>query len=598
MIPRRAAALLSGLTFVSAAAGVWALRRALLPERSAPTEVRIQLPAGVRGSPATAPVAEAGPAAPLLSVSMGVLLWPEHGDPAAVNAAFADAWRRLRPSLPPAGESSGSAADDADKARQLFADWWKTDPEAALRFVSEPPGLLLERGGLFLLPLLAAHDPRLAWKLTDRSGDLAQRATAQQALLSAWAARAPEEAMAFVAALPAHQKLAAETAVLAAWPGEQALHWCAALPEGWRRQLLLRGVLLTAVTDDPAAVASAWHRGTVTATMLREVLATAGQDAADQLMRAAFATERDPLAVCLREMKVRHSVLAVSAWTALLEKSGASSPADIATLAASLPHQHSPSFLAALGRAAPEAGLAWALQHGVPPASLLSEWARIAPDAAIAALRGLPQTELARAARIEVAQGYSIANPAVAAAALENCPPGPEAGPVMRAAARGIARTDPVRALHLLHDAPGTTPEEVSVILAIGGRSDPLATSAALAESDLPVTDTVASESFIRGWGARDPAAASAWVQGLAPGELRDGGAAGLARIITESDPVSAFAWALEVAEPDMRARVLGSVYDEAVRRRLASDALMNDPRLTPEERGTLRARYSTIPAP
>ena len=577
------------LTFLLATAVVWGGRHALTRDYSKPPDSPIRLsarvPASVRQPPSSA-VAAPPLSAPLSSVSMGLLHWPETGDPAAVNAAFADAWRKLRPSLP--------ATDEEDKARQLFADWWKTDPEAALRFVSDPPGLFVERGGMFLLPLLAAQDPARAWALTNHAGDLSARTTAQTSLLNTWAMRAPDEAMAFAAGLPAHQKLQAEAAVLAGWPGERAFAWCAALPESWHKQKLLNGLLHTAAANDPAAVAAAMQSGGVTAKMVNGLDAVA----VDRIMRAAFATERDPLAVCLRAEKADHAMLAVSAWRALLEVRGTATPGTVAILAAAFPDKASDAFMDALGRAAPEAGLAWALQNKVPPGRLLTEWARGSPDAAMAALRALPDNEQTRDARLAVAQDFSAANPEVAAAALENYPANAASGSLLRSAARGMARLDPVRALQLLNEAPDTTPEEVSVILAIGGRSNPQATSEALAKSDLPVTDTVASESFIRGWGASDPVAASEWVHDLPPGDLRDGGAAGLARIITESDPVSAFAWALEVVEPDMRARVLGSVFDEAVRRGLSTESMMNDPRLAPVERGTLRARNSSSNAP
>ena len=151
----------------------------------------------------------------LLSVKMGLVKWPAGGDPAAVAAAFADAWRKLRP-LVEAGSRDGDDENE-NKARQLFADWWKLDPAAALRFVSEPPGVFMERGGMFLLPLVAARDPRQAWKLSDLAMRPVERLSARAEVMKIWANRAPEEAMALAAALTGTQRAEAERAALRGW---------------------------------------------------------------------------------------------------------------------------------------------------------------------------------------------------------------------------------------------------------------------------------------------------------------------------------------------------------------------------------------------
>ena len=136
------------------------------------------------------------------------------------------------------------------------------------------------------------------------------------------------------------------------------------------------------------------------------------------------------------------------------------------------------------------------------------------------------------------------------------------------------------------------------MLLAVGASRDPHGTAAALARVELPVTDREAAGAFTLGWARNDPGAATDWVRALPPGEMREGGAAGLASSIAHKDPVGAFAWALEVNQSEMRQDVLRTVIEAAVKAGTPLDSLLSEPRLTPEERGSLREHAATVSKP
>lgn len=544
-------------------------------------------------------------AAELWSVKMGLLQWPASGDPAEVTAAFAESWRKLRP-LVAAGTRDGDL-ENHNQARQLFADWWKLDPAAALRFVSEPPGVFTERGGMFLVPLVAARDPRQAWKLADLAMQRHERSAARVDVMRAWAHRAPQEAMAFTASLSGSQRAEAERAALRGWVAlnaRDAIAWVAALPESWRKEERLEAVTFEAASSDPASFVAALRRGEVearTCELLLKYRRESGADPFGALARAAIASDPDPRGFCLWAAEKGLVPLASAAWAALMERDGLHTAEAIARLAASLPDNGREAFSAALGTAAPEAGLAWALTNNAPLAPLAKAWAGTDPEAALAALNASPQSpEMVAALRAAAFEARESAPVAVlqVMASLPARPDDDHAREDMHDMVKRAAFADPVQTLEILGTIPTATPEQVSMLLAVGAHRDPHGTAAALARVELPVTDTVAAESFTRGWASNDPAAASLWVRDLPAGEMRDGGAAGLARSVARTDPPGAFAWAVEVTEPDMRQRVLCTVIESAVKAGTPLEALLSEPRLTPEERGTLRAHAATVSKP
>jgi hypothetical protein len=363
----------------------------------------------------------------------------------------------------------------------------------------------------------------------------------------------------------------------------------------------MKEIVRGATASDPAALAAALRAGTISAqdvflTFLEKV--DNGREPATALARAAIGSDPDPLGFCIWASEPRMSHLASAAWAALLEREGVNTVEGIVRLAASVPEKGRDAFIAALGTASPEAGLAWALTTGAPLAPLAAAWAKSNPEAALAALRQAPRSaEIVAALRAAASEAFETA-PVAVLQTLAALPPEKDSASLLHSAIKKAAFTDPVQTLEVLGTVASVTPEEVSMVLAAGARTDPQGTAAALARVDLPVTDTVAAESFTRGWAAADPAAASVWVRGLPAGEMRDGGAAGLARTVAGADPPGAFAWAVEITEPDMRQRVLRTVIEAAVRAGTPLDSLLSEPRLSPEERGTLRAHAAALSKP
>lgn len=585
------------LAFSAVAAATWMMRAVFVPADE-PARVP-EFPA--RRAPSSSATVKTQPESEPYSVKLGLVPPPDGGEPAQVSAAFAAALQKL---LPAAQDAAGA---EADSVRQLFADWWQLDPAAALRFVSEPPGVFTSRGGLFLLPLIAARDPRRAWTLTTLAQQPADRMKARMEVMRAWAHRVPHEAMSFAASLSGTQRGEAERAALDGWAARDAaaaLAWVAALPEGWRRGEMMKQYALAATESDPATLAAALRRGTVSAKTLSDIFSYRhehGADPATVIARAAIASDPDPLGFCVVTSEKGLTSLAAAAWSALLERDGAITAESIGRIAAGVPEKGQAAFAAALGAAAPEAGLAWALEHGAPLPSLATAWARLDPEAALSALQKVSRSpEIIGALRAAAYEARESAPVAVLQlmASLPAKADDDHAREDLHDMVKRAAFSDPVRTLEALHAMSTVTPEEVSMVLAAGGSRDPLGTAAALARVELPVTDTVAAESFTRGWAAADAAAASVWARELPPGDLRDGAAAGLAHSAARTDPAGAFAWAVEVTAPDMRQRVLRTVIESAAKSGTPLEPLLNEPRLTAEERGTLRAHAASATPP
>ena len=91
-------------------------------------------------------------------------------------------------------------------------------------------------------------------------------------------------------------------------------------------------------------------------------------------------------------------------------------------------------------------------------------------------------------------------------------------------------------------------------------------------------------------WADRDPEAASTWLGTLQPGKVRDEAATGLAKAVAPFDPKAAFAWALEIADGNLRTGAL----DHAFGIWLWSDPeaallALDDSKLNGEEKQRLR---------
>lgn len=596
--------------FLGSVAATWAVRFVWPSPRQEERRGVVQVPGWFQGAQERK-AAGAGKSAispaQLLSVQSGLVKWPESGNGDDIAYAFADAWRKLRPSVRVSfyGEMVG---EEEGRARQLFADWWKIDPDGALRFVSEPPGAFIGRGGMYLLPHLAARDPRKAWALADLVTRDDHRKMVRGEVMRAWANRAPEEALAFAAGLPSSQRLPAEASAIHGWAvshAADALEWAAAQPDGWRRNELQKVLVRGVVESDPATLAAFLRSGKMDTTMVALVFMEKednGREPATRLARAAVASDPDPLGFCLWASEPRMSHLASAAWTALMEREGVRTAGDIARLATKVPADRLDAFCAALGNAAPGAGLTWALEKGAPLSPLATAWARAEPEAALAALRDLPKTPGSLAALRAAVNAVRDVAPVAVLEALASLAPPPdhvkEFAREMRGAVECAASVDPVRTLRILSGIPSATPEEVSTVLAVGAHRDPRAVAAVLAEYELPVTEVVAAEYFTRGWAVADPHAASEWVSTLPQGDLRDGGAAGLARTVAKVDPAGAFAWGLEIGEAQMRLRALSTALDAAAKAGKPLEPILTDTRLMPEDRAALRQHAATLTKP
>ena len=580
--PASANRLLAPVLFVTSLTVVWLLRWGFTAVETPPEPKPRARPASAGGSAFSRGRNIQGfQPGELPSVASGVVVWPTEATPDAVAKAFAAAWEKLR-------KEGGGGADSV--ARQLFADWWKVDPEGAMRFVSEPRGVFGERGGLLLLPLVTRDDPRGAWDLVEKSGNAQNLSWLRRRVVDQWARASPDEVMSFSAGLTGTAKRTAEEAALLGWPLEKALEWCAAVPSTWRRMRAEKTVVKELLQADPARAAAMLRAGSLPVESVAAVFTDSHAYVdPEAFARGVLAAEADPLGFCEWAARSGSAELERAAWTAYVANQRDLSPAEIESIAARAGEKSADAIAAALGHAAPEQALAWAARNGKTLTSLFTSWAEDDPAAALAAADSLPDS---RAARLVIAERCLETEPKLALSALMDHPDKAAAAPLLLKASRPAAYQDPALAMDALAAAGTATAVEVSVVMAIGGRVDPGATAEALARYHLPITDYLAVEAFTRGWATADPEATSKWVTNLPPGELRDGGAAGLARQVGAEDPVGGYIWALEIADTEIRNRVLSPHRERLLGDPHALDAMLADPRLSPGQRDGLRAKF------
>jgi hypothetical protein len=557
----------------------WGVRRAWYPRTEEAR--RHVIPSGIRTSDGTVtgmPAADA-PAIrldELRSVANGLVVLPPDATPEAVAAAFAAAWTKL---------SAEPGADMRLQAKQLFSDWLKVDPEGVIRFVTEPPGALIRRGGEYLLTTLAEMDPEQACQIALKGGLDSKAASA--VVLNVWGSRDPTAAMTYVATLPSHQRLAAELSALTGWAavsGPEAFAWLESQPTGWRRDQLMNKIAVCMLQNSPVDMVRLVQQGSLPPEMMTGLRQWERQADAAQLLstvQAALAAggnvrellrafgmadwsklEQHPAVrqhLRLQGMDSAVTGLGRALMVAAVQNAAPKDADDVARLAATFDGKDTSPFLPelllrSLGTGAPEAGLAWALENNQPLAPLAASWAEYDARSALQSLLALPRGEVVdEAVRQILAKAAQSAPVEAMEAALQISMPAMDRARHISAAARVLARSDPAKAILGLGRIPDAPPEEVSAVLAIGGRSDANAAAAALAQIDLNTNGYIAAESLTRGWAVADPSGASEWVRTLPAGELRDGGAAGLARSVMESDPSAAFTWALEISEPGIR---------------------------------------------
>lgn len=610
------------VAFIGAMSMSWGLRMASSPQPD--TVRRNVIPAGVQTADDSSTGGIEGTPeltlSELRSVTSGLVVLPLDATPETVTAAFAGAWKRLK---------SDPGADMKLQAQQLFSDWLRVDPEAAIRFVREPPGLLKERGGEFLLAALAETDPERACQIAFKSGLDSQTASGE--VLKVWASRDPAAALAYVSTLPSHQRLAAEMSALTGWAavsGPEAFAWLQSQPEGWRRDRLMNKMAVCLLQNSPGDMVNLmklgglppemmkglrqWEEKTDSAQILSAAQAalTAGGDVKDLLRLFGTNTSLSFLVLAgggglndlenrLRQaQKTNVSRLGAALMVAAVQNAAPKDVADVAKLAASFDSSDVSLLLRGLGRAAPEAGLAWAVENNQPLTALAASWADYDARAALQSLLALPRGEASDAAVREIIAKAAQTAPAEAIeAVLQVTMPADERRKHLSAAARVLARSDPAQAVQALGRIPDAPPEEVSAVLAISGRSDAKAAAAALATCELATNGYIAAESLTRGWAIADPSGASEWVRTLPPGELRDGGAAGLARSVMESDPSAAFTWAMEINDGTIRDNVALQAVAE-IKKTQSLEQIEADARISDAARGVLQTYWNRPDTP
>ena len=583
--------LLLPCVFVFSLAGMWALRWGFsTSEPAAPALVDTTRPRAVPFP--SGGTLGSGPAGPdltkpegLFSVKSGWVVWPENGESAAVNEAFKAALEKLKST----GLDSFEVSEATARARQIFADWWKVDPQGVERYVSEPPGQFLARGGMLLLPFLMARDAQYAWDLAGRVVEPQSIHWVRADVLKEMARLSPDRVLALAAGLQPFERRMAEEAALKAWPVEQALAWCAKLPSAWKRSQLEYSLVKHLISEDPAKAAAMLRAGSLPVDKVASFFPgdlNSNQDRVLRFARTALASDPDPMASCLWAAQSQSVSLGAAAFTAFFEQQTSLSGSTITSLASKLPKSSLVFLAAALGSSAPQEGLSWAVRDTKTMGAFFKAWAGHDPANALAAAETLPQSQYAR---LTIAEKAAQSAPEIAIAALRSFPDQAQASPILLKAAREIAYQDPALALEALASASGTSAVEVSVVLAIGGRIDPQATANALAQYDLPVSDYVAVESFTRGWATANPEAASQWVTALPPGGLRDGGAAGLAIQVGAEDTVGGYLWAMEIREAALRSRVLALQPSLKNNPGPVVESLLRDPRLNAAQQSALR---------
>lgn len=190
-------------------------------------------------------------------------------------------------------------------------------------------------------------------------------------------------------------------------------------------------------------------------------------------------------------------------------------------------------------------------------ADMAQSWTGREPEAALRWLAARPEAELNDYSTNYIVSQLTGMTPAAMREFALGLPP----GPVRKAlAARSVSSdpvaTDPAGAIADLPFADAAARNAATqAILERWGETDPAA--ALIRLSVLPDADPSLHISLTAGWADRDPAAASAWVAALAPGENRDAAIAGLARSLNngqnESDPSAALLWSLEIGDPAQR---------------------------------------------
>ncbi|HWB01479.1 MAG TPA: hypothetical protein VG796_00555 [Verrucomicrobiales bacterium] len=583
------------VVFAGAMAGAWGVR--FFWPWSAETSQKRAIPAGVatsqggRRDSAPEPSPEIN-LSDLRSVRSGLVVLPPDATTETIAAAFAEAWKKL---------SVEGGHHMQINAQQLFIDWLRVDAEAAIRFVSDPPGNLIKQGGEYLLTALAETDPSKACAIAFKGG--LDGPLASEKVLKVWGSRDPQAALAFAAGLPAHQRLAAEMSALGGWlavSGPEAFAWLQSQPESWRRDMMMNRMAVTLLQNSPAEIAELARTGSLPDEMKRSLRKWDEKtDSATLINLVQDALTAGGTAKSLLDVAngLGSTRMAAAVVSAAVQSSTPKDAADVAKLAASLGLKDNTALLCGLGRSAPEAGFAWALENKQPLDLLAAAWAEYDAKSAMQSLLAQPRGGLAdEAVQAIIGKTASTAPAEAIEAALQIPMDTKERRKHLSAAARVLARSDPAQAVAALGKIPDAPPEEVSAVLAVSGRANAKAAAAALAQVDLNTNEYIASESLTRGWAIADPAGASEWVRTLPKGDLRDGGAAGLARGVMQSDATAAFAWAMEINDPVIHDRVAVEAVNELKKTR-SLEQIKADTALDDAIRGQL-ATYWNRPAP
>lgn len=258
----------------------------------------------------------------------------------------------------------------------------------------------------------------------------------------------------------------------------------------------------------------------------------------------------------------------------------------------------------AWGRKDPEAALAFNKENGSERGSfsVLSSWAQVSPDKAIAwALADAQKDEQGNLAgdnwsMVGVVHGLTKSDLGKAAEALQTMNRSNARGEALDMVVEKFARTDPdgMRGWVATISDPvlrAGAAERVGRRLA---ESDPAQAATWAATLPDAQSKSRAAESVIQRWAQTDPNAAGEWIKATFPvGSESDVPRESFAKMIDGVDPQSALAWAGTISNQERRDAVISSIARDWLRREgdAARAVLQNTPNLPEGVRSRLERR-------
>jgi hypothetical protein len=188
----------------------------------------------------------------------------------------------------------------------------------------------------------------------------------------------------------------------------------------------------------------------------------------------------------------------------------------------------------------------------------LGQWAKTDPAAAVAAADGMPRGLRAQLLP-GMLSDWAQADPQAAVSFATQLPPIDQQRAI-EGAIRGWAETDPKAAAEGLLKLPYSFKDAYDDVASQLQEKDPVFAMSWAARIPDSASAASEAESIEESWGGRDAEAASDQLATLQPGDFRDKAVAGFVDSISNLDPKSAAGWATSIQQPKLRENTLRNV--------------------------------------